>query len=273
MFWICRAVIVILAVFVIIFPSGADFLPNATPENQLISITTLIDVIGFVSTDTSVDWTISSGTLEDRMFGPNETQASILYRESLITNGGHLMLSSSLDFDSRNQSKGLYNFKTDKVVTYESAEGSHLMADESLIMSTGGNYSDSKGIGRCVFASGSSAAAPAFCNTVRARSTLINVNSAQYSTSAKARIVAADGSVPSALSYRIALTPNPSSGLGYAIGTVTTEFSADIMEARSDGVSWNRTSSTNSMKDKATVTGGIIQFSKAFDYQSGLSVP
>jgi hypothetical protein len=272
MFWIRIAVIAILALFLTAIPIGADFLPNATPENQQISITTLIDVIGYVSTDTSFDWTISSGTLEDRMFGPNETMASLFYKDSLMTNGGHLMLSSSLDFDSRNQTKGLYNFKTDKVVTYESAEGSHLMADESL-MSTGGNYSDSNGIGRCVFASGSSAAAPAFCNTVRARSTLINVNSAQYSTSAKARIVAADGSVPSALSYRIALTPNPSSGLGYAIGTVTTEFSADIMEARSDGVSWNRTSSTNSMKDKATVTGGIIQFSKAFDYQSGLSVP
>jgi len=226
MFWIRIAVIAILALFLTAVPIGADFLPNATPENQLISITTLIDVIGYVSTDTSFDWTISSGTLEDRMFGPNETMASLLYKDSLMTNGGHLMLSSSLDFDSRNQTKGLYNFETDKVVTYESIDGSHLVADESLVMSTG---SDSNGIGRCVFASGSSAAAPAFCNTVRARSSLINVNSAQYSTSAKARIVAADGSVPSALSYHIALTPNPASGLGYAIGTVATEFSADIM--------------------------------------------
>ena len=189
-----------------------------------------------------------------------------------MTNGGHLMLSSSLDFDSRNQTKGLYNFETDKVVTYESIDGSHLVADESLVMSTGGNYSDTNGIGRCVFASDSSAVAPAFCNTVRARSSLINVNSAQYSTSAKARIVAADGSVPSALSYRIALTPNPASGLGYAIGTVSTEFSTDVMEARDDGASWNKPSATNSMKDKAQVSGGIIQFSKAFDYQSGLSI-
>jgi len=53
---------------------------------------------------------------------------------------------------------------------------------------------------------------------------------------------------------------------------VATEFSADIMEARDDGASWNKPSATNSMKDKAKVTGGIIQFSKAFDYQSGLSV-
>jgi hypothetical protein len=272
MFWIRIAVIAILALFFTPVPIGADFLPNATLENQLISITTLIDVIGYVSTDTSFDWTISSGTLEDRMFGPDEKMASLLYKDSLMTNGGHLMLSSSLDFDSRNQTKGLYNFETDKVVTYESIDGSHLVADESLVMSIGGNYSDTNGIGRCVFASVSSSAAPAFCNTVKARSSLINVNSAQYSTSAKARIVAADGSVPSALSYRIALTPNPASGLGYAIGTVATEFSADVMEARDDGASWNRTSATNSMKDKAKVTGGIIQFSKAFDYQSGLSV-
>ncbi|HPY60966.1 MAG TPA: hypothetical protein PLG55_09610, partial [Methanospirillum sp.] len=168
--------------------------------------------------------------------------------------------------------KGLYNFNTGKVVTYESIEGSHLVADESLVMSTGGNYTDSGNIGRCVFASGSSASAPAFCNTVMARSSLINVNSAQYSTSAKARVVAADGSVPSALSYQITLTPNPASDLGQAVGTVVTEFSGDIMEARGTGDSWNKASVTNTMKDKAKVSGGIIQFSKAFDYQSGLSV-
>lgn len=272
MFWIRIAIITILALFLTAVPIGADYLPNATPENQLISITTLIDVIGYVSTDTSFDWTISSGTLDDRMFRSNETMASLVYKDSLMTNGGHLMLSSSLDFDSRNQSKGMYNFETDKVVTYESIDGSHLVADESLVMSTGGNYSDSNGIGRCVFASGSSATAPAFCNTVRARSSLINVNSAQYSTSAKARVVAADGSVPSALSYRIDLTPNPTSGLGYAIGTVATEFSADVMEARDDGLSWNKPSATNAMKDTAKASGGIIKFSKAFDYQSGLSV-
>jgi len=265
-------IIAVMALFLTPVPIGADFLPNATPENQLISITTLIDVIGFVSTDTSMDWSVSSGTLDDGVFEPNETMASLLYQNSVMTNGGHLMLSSSLDFDSRDKSKGLYNLKTDKVLTYESIEGSHLATDESLIMSTGGNYTDSGNIGRCVFASGSSAAAPAFCNTVRAKSSLVNVNSAQISTSAKARVVAADGSVPSALSYRIDLTPNPASGLGYAVGTVSTEFSADIMEARDDGVSWNQTSATNHMKDKAKVSGGIITFSKAFDYQSGLSV-
>lgn len=272
MFWIRIAVVAIMALFLAAIPIGADFLPGAVPENQQISITTLIDSIGFVSTDTTFDWTISSGILGDRIFGPNETMASLLYRDSLMTNGGHLLLSSSVDLDTRNQTKGLYNFKTDKVVTYESIEGSHLVADEYLTMSTGGNYTDSDNIGRCVFASGSSGTAPAFCNTVRARSSLINVNSAQYSTSAKARVVAADGSVPSALSYQVTLTPNPASGLGYAVGTVTTEFSADIMEARGTGASWNRTSVTNTMKDKAKVSGGIIQFSKAFDYQSGLSI-
>ncbi|MBP7035038.1 MAG: hypothetical protein KBB00_04710, partial [Methanospirillum sp.] len=66
--------------------------------------------------------------------------------------------------------------------------------------------------------------------------------------------------------------PNPASGLGYAIGTVVEDFSANIMEGCYDRASCNKPSATNSMKDKAKVTGGIIQFSKAFDYQSGLSV-
>lgn len=264
--------IAVMAIFLISVPLSADFLPNATPENQKIAITTLIDVIGFVRTDTMMDWSISSHTLENRIFGPGEKVASLLYRDTIMTNGGHLMLSSSFDLDSRNQSRGMYNLKAEKLLTYQSIEGSHLLGEELLVMSTGGNYTDSNNIGRCVFASSSGASAPAFCNTVKARSSLVNVNSAQVSTSAQARIVAADGSVPSALSYRIDLTPNPSAGTGYAIGTVSTEFSADIMEARGDEGNWNRTAATNQMKDKTSVTGGIFTFSKAFDYQSGLSI-
>lgn len=248
----------------------ADYLPNATPENQRIAITTLIDVIGFVRTETTFDWSIASGKLENKIFGPEEKVASLLYRDSLMTNGGHLSLSSSVDYDSQNKARGAHNFESEKVYSYESKEGSHLVADELLVMSTGGNYTESDNIMRCVFSSADDAAAPAFCNTVRAHSSLVNVNSAQVSTSAKARIVAEDGSVPSAMSYHIDLTPNPVSGLGYAVGTVNTEFSADIMEARGDEGNWNKTSATNHMKDKASVSGGIISFSKAFDYQSGL---
>lgn len=248
----------------------ADYLPNATPENQVIAITTLIDVIGFVRTETMFDWTIASGSLENKIFGPGEKAGSLLYHDSLMTNGGHLSLSSAVDYDSRNQSRGMHNFDTEKVYSYESMKGSHLVADELLVMNTGGNFTESGNIMRCVFSSDDTAAAPAFCNSVRAHSSLMNVNSAQVSTSAKARIVAEDGSVPSAMSYRIDLTPNPASGLGYAVGSVSTEFSANIMEARDDEGSWNKTSSTNRMKDTASVSGGIIKFSKAFDYESGL---
>ncbi|NLV25808.1 MAG: hypothetical protein GXY48_01355 [Methanomicrobiales archaeon] len=270
MFRIRILYVIILALFLIPVPICADFLPNATPENQRIAITTLIDVIGFVRTETTFDWTISSDRLQNKVFGPNEKVGSLLYHDSLMTNGGHLTLSGSVDFDSGNKARGAHNFEAEKVYSYESIEGSHLVAEELLEMSTGGNYTESDNIMRCVFSSGSSAAAPAFCNTVRAKSSLVNINSAQVSTKAEARIVAADGSVPSAMSYQIDLTPNPVSGLGYAVGTASTEFSANIMEARDDGANWNQTAATNQMKDKATVSGGIIKFSKAFDYQSGL---
>jgi hypothetical protein len=272
----------VLVVFLVFIGSvSGDRLPNQTPENQVFSIDTVIDVTGFVSDNTVLSWVIASpGSIPSGILGASQSVADVTYRDSIMTNGGKLSMNKNFDFSSRDQSSGLYNIESQKVLTYASTEGAHLVGEEEYTLSVAGNYASRDGNIRCVFSNGGSDVLPAFCNIVSAKSSLININSAQISTKGQIRAVASDAGVPAGLNYQIAVTPDSNSGSGFAEGTVKTVFAGSIMEARDGGDSnynsatatWNKTAATNSWKDSTTVTGGIKTFQKAFGYQSGFKV-
>lgn len=261
---------VILAIVVMTGVAAGDWLPNQTPENQVISISTVIDVVGFVSDSTSFSWVIASpGSIPSGRLGASQSVADMSYRDSIMTNGGHLMMNKNVDFDSRGTSAGS-NLGTQKVLTYTGIEGSHMVGEESYTLSVAGSAKNADDNIRCVF-SQAQAVMPSFCNIVTAKSSLVNINSAQISTRGGVRAVGSSGDTPANLFYQIAVTPDSNSGTGFAEGTVKTTFAGSIMEGR-DGsdANWNKTSAENSWKDSTTVTGGIKNFQKSFDYLSGL---
>ena len=213
------------------------------------------------------DWT-DSGSIHDSKLNPTEEIMILTWTDSLRTNGGKLSLNENIDFDSRNKGKGLSNLEVEKVFTYASTEGAHLVGAEEWILDVAGNWEDVAGTIRCVFASAKTDYFPAFCNVVKAKSELVNINSAQVSTKGAARSVAATGDIPAMLNYQIAVTPDSNSGSGFADGTVKTFFGGSIMEARAKN---QITSATNNWKDSASVTGGIKNFQKTFNYESGFT--
>lgn len=208
------------------------------------------------------------GAIRNGMLQPGEEIALLTWTDSLRTNGGKLSLNKNIDFDSRNKGNGLYNLEVEKVLTYNSVEGAHLIGGEEWILDVAGSYEQSAGSIRCVFAAASSEWFPAFCNVVKAKSELININSAQISTKGQARAVAATGDIPAALNYQIAVSPDANTGSGFADGTVKTLFGGAIMEARGNSL---RPAATNNWKDEASVTGGIKNFQKVFSYESGFT--
>ncbi|PWR76008.1 hypothetical protein ACKUB1_03565 [Methanospirillum stamsii] len=343
---------------------SADRLPYQVPENQKISISTIIDVVGFVSDSSSMSWTIDysetpvttstmsslsgahnltsnqltalasaksstsgltysvdsgvlssitvpdyllddlalpdiastdpwwgmtwrgildsldsssyaesedtlTGSIHDGKLIPGESIAIVTFADSIRTNGGHLMLNKDLGFDSQNKGNGLSNLEVEKVLTYESIDGSFLVGSEEWSLDVAGNFADTDDSIRCVFASAKSDVLPAFCNVVKAKSELINFNSGQVSTKGGIRAVAASSDVPAALFYQIAVTPVSGSSSGFAEGTVKTSFAGSIMEARGDS---DEPSATNQWSDKASVSGGIKNFQKSFGYESGFSL-
>ena len=206
------------------------------------------------------------GNIHDSKLVAGEEIAILTWTDSLRSNGGKLALNMNLDFDSQNKGKGLSNLEVEKVLTYASTEGAHLVGAEEWTLDVAGNWEKTADSIRCVFASSASNYFPAFCNVVKAKSELVNINSAQISTKGAARAVAATGDIPAMLNYQIAVTPDSNSGSGFADGTVKTLFGGSIMEARGKN---DKPSATNNWKDTASVTGGIKNFQKTFAYESG----
>lgn len=211
--------------------------------------------------------TINVG-IHDSKLKIGEEIAILTWTDTLRSNGGKLALNENIDFDSRNKGKGLSNLEVEKVFTYASTEGAHLVGAEEWTLDVAGNWERTADSIRCVFASSKYEYFPAFCNVVKAKSELININSAQVSTKGSARAVAASGDIPAALAYQIAVTPDSNSGSGFADGTVKTLFGGSIMEARGKN---DIPSATNNWKDSASVTGGIKNFQKTFNYESGFT--
>jgi len=209
------------------------------------------------------------GEIHDSVLNPTEEIMILTWTDSLRSNGGKLSLNKNIDFDSQNKGNGLSNLEVEKVLTYASTEGAHLVGSEEWTLDVAGNWEQTADTIRCVFASADSKYFPAFCNVVKAKSELVNINSAQISTKGSARAVASSSDIPAALSYQIAVTPDSNSGSGFADGTVKTLFAGSIMEARGKN---NEPSATNNWKDAASVTGGIKNFQKAFNYESGFKI-
>ncbi len=280
-----RAIIILcIAILSFVLITGGDRLPNQTPENQIYSIDTTLDAVGIVDDKNSMSWVVASpNAIPTAIPGEGQSVSDTLFIDSILTNGGKLSENKNFDFSSKNPSEGLYNIENQKVLTYASTNGAHLVGEEEYTLSVAGNYSTSDGNVRCVFSQNTGFIIPAFCNIVSAKSALLNINSAQVSSKGQIRSVAETIDVPTALNYRLAVSPDQKSGRGYAEGGVKTVFAGSSMEARDGGDAnylafssdvnngtWNKTSSVRTWKDSTSVYGRIRNLQKNFDDPSEL---
>jgi len=266
-----------IAVVSIAMITGGDRLPNQTPENQVFSIDTMLDATGLVDERTSLNWVVASpGSIPTGIFGASQSIADVLYKDTILTNGGKISENKNFGFDSKDKSSGLYNLQTEKVLTYASVNGAHLAGEEQYTLSVAGNFARMQDQIRCVFSSANGILVPSFCNVVSAKSNLVNLNRGQVSTKGILRATT-NSLAPTEMSYKIAVSPDENSGSGTAEGMVSTVFAGSLMEARDAGSeTWNTTAAERSWKDETEVSGGIRNFQKVFgdpSYQSGILEP
>jgi len=250
----------------LIISTSADHLPNQTPENQVFQIDTVLDAIGQVDEATSMKWVIASpGSIPSGILGPSQSIADFTYKDAILTNGGKLSENKNFDFDSKDKVVGLDNLVTEKLMTYASTNGAHLVGEEEYVLDIAGNWADVGGEIRCVFAS-SGITVPAFCNIIKTRSELVNLNSGQISTKGRMLMVTDSIENPTELIYSIAVSPDKNSGSEFAEGTVRTNFAGSAMESRDWGTDpdWNKTAAERTWKDSTTVTGGIKYLNKVY---------
>ena len=298
----------------------ADRLPNQTPENQIFTIDTVLDSTGQVDSGTNMAWVITSlgsiptGTIAATCYDglcydypKGQAVADVSYKDSILMNGGKLSENKNFDLNSQDRALQLYNIDSEKVLTYSTTEGAHMVGEEEYTLSVAGEAKKATDTIRCVFSTSPGVWLPPFCNIVSAKSALINVNSAQISTKGQIRAVAQNADIPAEVNYRISVTPDANSGSGFAEGTVKTTYAGGIMEGRGSGAYFNKDiynesgilimnegaevpwdtlwagghdgvivedvdfkpSAENNWKDSTEVTGGIKNFQKAFAYKSG----
>ncbi|MDR2854782.1 MAG: hypothetical protein LBV40_01310 [Methanomicrobiales archaeon] len=299
-----RCIAIITAIFLIAISglATADVLPGQVPENQIFSVGSSIDAVGVINEATSTVWQIGDKGLDAL---PNATGqpgnqtvrsgsiAIVTYSDFLMSNGGQIAEVKTFTMDTKAKTAGLYNIETQKVLTYTSQNGSHLMGAESFSLDVAGNWSTGLDDIVCVFSRANNSVTPAFCNKVTASSKLMSINTAQVQTIGGLTAVGQVSTVPAALNYQISVTPDVNSASGFADGIISTAFTVSVMEGRSDGRILNETAepangvytntklfdlefydqlaSTLTFVDTATVAGGISSFNKDFNYQSGIA--
>jgi len=272
--------------------SVADRLPQGVPENQRISLYSIIETIGPVMGSTTIAWQVgdagldSLGSATRSDDGRSVRGASIAYAaysDHIMTNGGEFSEVKSTVVDTNAKMPGMYNIETSRVLTYQSVNGSHLMGGESYVLDVAGQWSYEGDDITCVFSKAGNSVIPAFCNKVTASSSMRSVTSAQIQTSGSLTAVGQNVNVPAALNYEISITPNSNSATGYADGIFSTTFTVSVMEGRSttaksadDAMAkmtdiFNNLTSTFTAIDTTTVAGGVSAFNKVFNYQSGIA--
>lgn len=254
---------------------SADRLPNQAPENQSFMIDTTISAIGMVKDGSSLAWTLTNkDMIPQGQLRAMQTIESAVYYDKLMTNGGKFREVRNYDFVSQNRGRSRYNIDNEKILTYNSISGTHLIGDEEYYLSTAGNPTPRSENIRCIFSTKEDINIPTFCNVVSAKSSLNNINNAKGSTRGQIRSVSI-ASIPAALRYRIAITPDETQGNGFADGFVSTEFSGSILESRNYETyrsSWNKVSGDNTWKDKTEISGRIMKMQKVYSYNSGVII-
>ena len=236
----------IFCVFLILccFSVSADVLPGEVPENQLWTTTSLIDGVGITTESTSLNWHTSDAgfdSLPTPFFDENRiisgSIAYAIYKDSIISNGGQISEVKTFSLDTSGKTEGLYNIETEKVLTYTSQNGSHLMGEEYYLLDVMGQWSVGTSSLVCVFSRSERDVIPAFCNKVTASSKLRSITTAQIESIGSATVIGTDtqGESPAALRYDISVVPDANSVSGFAEGIVSTTFTVSVMEGRSDG--------------------------------------
>jgi hypothetical protein len=278
-------IVIVLTVIVSCFGgTTADRVPAAVPETQQITINTLIDAIATVDIGTKMDWeTVRNGSPTDTSMGKGEIISTVIYSDSILSNGGNISTVKNTGFDSSNMMDKMFNLESEKVLTYAGSSGSHLVGEESLILDVKGNYSSNTTEDvACVFGGTNLIHNPMFQNVAEAHSSILNLNSGQISTKGQVRAVGFSVSTSAGMNYQIAVTPDSDSNEKFANGIVKTRFTVGIMEARVKkpveptrdvyANDWKKPAEINQWKDSTEALGNISNLQKTFKYKSGFKI-
>lgn len=270
----------IILVLIVLVPVAnlvsADRLPNASGTNNFnVPSTSNLQLIGIMDSQTSVEMyneDMPNGSTSGFLTGGRGAVTSdLVYKNNMMTNGGYLSQAKDQTFDEGSQTKGTHNVDSAIVTTYatDPSKGSTMSTSEKLTLTTSGNYSPlNQSIHNVLVASIADRYIGGF-NSNYAAGSDVTLTTGQLATIAQGRSVGHDDTVPADVRYTLGIHPDTSTGLPYAEGKASTDFSSSNEEGYENTTD---IASTKTMSDSTTVDGMIFHFGKDFETKSGVEI-
>jgi len=223
---------------------------------------------------------IHTGSLD-----PGQVQYTTAYDANIVAQGGHTVLTKSMNLDTRNKVISQSNLIAQTGLTYIATyDGGNVVGSENLMLDGAGNTTRASDRILCPFVPQKEGnVIPAYCNIVQVGSKY-DLTVGSVTTSANERFVGSDAANPVDLNYAINVKPyGTSQGQILASGSTMAYIKAHIQESRDysyvgvpvgNGLSIMLESKPQKAEDltyseTSSAQGTITSFNKVIAYQSG----
>jgi hypothetical protein len=220
----------------------AAVLPNATPETQGISTSTVVQCSGIVLSSENYASELSNQQLNGAPLAAAEVYGQSTYSGSLMAVKGVTTFVKTVDLNDKNQVLGGTNVKTNQVLDFAGYNGGQAVGDESATIFNAGQATSGKEQFLCPFTSAATTTVPPF-NEAVIMTSHFDVTDIQENSQVGILGVAATGDVPSTINYNIGAT-----GTG-SIGTTMGVFAQDARGTGQALITPAKTVTTPAVKD------------------------
>ena len=265
--------IIVIALAMLITLTGvamADQPIPATPEVQVVSTATSMNVMGDISLVQSLAWTDSNLSLPvtyvtNPLLADTGIQYTTAYDQNLVGLSGITSLNKQLGVDTQNKVQTQSNVKAVTQVNFLGLDGGNIVGSENIMIDGAGRNTTVSDRMICPFSAVTNARVPAYCNIFQAGSRF-DLSEGAVTAQADDRFISASIDPPVELNYQVTVKGFPVTGEpGPAIGSVGSYAKFHIQEAR--GV--NETKSEDIVgSHTASAAGYISSYGDSIRYTS-----
>jgi len=266
--------VIVIALAMLIALTGvvmADQPIPATPEVQVVSTVTTMNVMGDMSLVQSVTWTDTNLTIPttyvtDPLLQPTGIQYTTAYDQNIVGLSGITSLNKQLGIDSQNKVLTQSNLMARTQVNFLGLDGGNIVGSENIMIDGAGQNTTVSDRMLCPFGAVAGNVMPKYCNIFQAGSKF-DLTEGAVTADASDRFISSSIDNQVELNYAITVKGYPTTGeAGPAIGSVGSYAKFHVQEARSN----------NSAKSEdivgshvASAAGYINSYSDVIHYGSG----
>jgi len=247
----------------------ADQAISATPEVQVVSMVTTMNVMGEMNLVQGLTWQLSSNELTTAymvpMLASGEVRYSTAYDQNIVGLSGITSLNKQMTVDSQNKVLTQSNIKAKTQANFVGFDGGNIVGSENIMIDGASRYTTASDRVLCPFATTASNIIPPYCNIFQAGSKF-DLAEGAVTAQADDRFIGASIDPQVELNYNINVKGYPTTGqVGPAIGSVGSYAKAHIQASRD---------TTNKSEDivfnqVASAAGYINSYTDIIGYKSG----